>query len=1061
VDDWVTLNSASASSTGGQALILDVIHELTEGIMGRIGGLGDQNNVWSTMDLFRYAKDISGNAVYDTSDGRDGQTTYFSADGKNLSSFTFNNEYNSDGSQANQDDTADFNEAVVFGGGYSNATLSQTELAVMDALGWNVSLPQDVFVVSGDWQTAKAWTLGFAPIELQDAFIAAGSTATSSANLTINSIGTGVGGTLNIMGYSTLAATNGTVVNSQGTTCWTTPSPLASGNLGSIDVYVGSTLQIGNTFYNKGSLTLGTNAAIDGDSATLNLSGTVKLGGGGNLVLGKPENSLFAYSTGIVNGNGLINLDNTIEGGGAIELTTFDNGSSGVVNANQALGHSLYISASNFSNEGTMEAQMGSTLGFGWGGKTETLNNSGSVDLYSNSTLDISGNFTISGGRIRFLGAGAKITSGASGPTKLINVSDIDANYTAQIGDIGSGHANDLSFLNTGVITVAGSNQTLTIDTGSNQFSNTSFINVNVGSALDIANTNNSGWIELGTNSNSDGGFGTLGVIGAVTLTGGGHVDLGRQSDAIPGNYTEGLIVPQGLLNSGSLTNVDNTIAGGGEIFLTSFDNKGTVDANQPFDGNQQLGHALQIVAGTFQNEGMLSVERLATLDLGLDGNSESLSDTGTVSVNGQGNLQISGNLTINGTGSVQLRGTGAEITSDGAGPTTFINESAIKVTATAQIGDIGTGHANDLSFVNVGTVTVWTNNTLTLDTGANQILDYGVLDALTGGNMVIDSNVEFMPYFFGTPTIEARSGRTITLAASVEDAAGANGQIEVYNGGTFIMQAGASVGAIPIDLKGGALHLHRTVSTLDVHASGSNNQLYLSSAQAAITDGPASVEFQSGSDNVVSFSNTGSAVSAVSSSGGSSGWVTLNSASATIDGAGDTVYFTNGAGQTATLSNTQGSADTVYSDLYYGTVALNSADATINGGIQNVNLNSSGETVSLSNTGPYTDNVSALNGNANVHLSNAQAAIVGPSENVTFDSGSNVANLWDNFGASDTVNSLNGSTGTVNMYNATATVSGAGNTVNFWTSGDHADITGNNDVVGFFGGPGPTPPRS
>ena len=71
VDDTVTLNIGYDFSYG-QDVINTIEHELSEGAMGRIGGLGDQNSAWSTMDLFRY----SSPNVRDYTDGRDGLTTY-------------------------------------------------------------------------------------------------------------------------------------------------------------------------------------------------------------------------------------------------------------------------------------------------------------------------------------------------------------------------------------------------------------------------------------------------------------------------------------------------------------------------------------------------------------------------------------------------------------------------------------------------------------------------------------------------------------------------------------------------------------------------------------------------------------------------------------------------------------------------------------------------------------------------------------------------------------------------------------------------------------------------
>src|SRR5579863_1113377 len=144
VDDTVTLNSGISWSYG-QDVINTVEHEITEGAMGRVGALGDLETVfgpssaWSTMDLFRY----SSAGVPDDTDGRDGQTTYFSYDGgiqlSSAAGLSFNNEFNSAGTQVNSGDTADFTEQDVFGENVPGETniLSQTDIEIMDVLGWD------------------------------------------------------------------------------------------------------------------------------------------------------------------------------------------------------------------------------------------------------------------------------------------------------------------------------------------------------------------------------------------------------------------------------------------------------------------------------------------------------------------------------------------------------------------------------------------------------------------------------------------------------------------------------------------------------------------------------------------------------------------------------------------------------------------------------------------------------------------------------------------------------------------------------------------------------------
>ena len=73
-NDSIVLNS-NLNFNFGQDAIGVLEHEISEGAMGRIGGLGiGLNGAWSTMDLFRY----TAAGVHDFTGGKDGQATYFS-----------------------------------------------------------------------------------------------------------------------------------------------------------------------------------------------------------------------------------------------------------------------------------------------------------------------------------------------------------------------------------------------------------------------------------------------------------------------------------------------------------------------------------------------------------------------------------------------------------------------------------------------------------------------------------------------------------------------------------------------------------------------------------------------------------------------------------------------------------------------------------------------------------------------------------------------------------------------------------------------------------------------
>jgi hypothetical protein len=145
-DDVVTLNT-SYNWSYSQDVTNTLVHEISEGAMGRVGGLGDQNGVWSTLDLFRF----SSAGARDVTDGRDNLTTYFSYNGTTLL-LPYNNQY-SGSTHVNTGDTADFNVQDVFGYGSPGETntLSQADLEVMDVLGWDpIASVYDFYFVYAD-----------------------------------------------------------------------------------------------------------------------------------------------------------------------------------------------------------------------------------------------------------------------------------------------------------------------------------------------------------------------------------------------------------------------------------------------------------------------------------------------------------------------------------------------------------------------------------------------------------------------------------------------------------------------------------------------------------------------------------------------------------------------------------------------------------------------------------------------------------------------------------------------------------------------------------------------
>jgi hypothetical protein len=84
-DDSIILNSVYWTDSAFQDSPCDAMavleHELSEGVMGRIGSLGVVDpSLWAPMDLFRF----TASGQRDFTGGSDGRPTYFSVDGSNV-----------------------------------------------------------------------------------------------------------------------------------------------------------------------------------------------------------------------------------------------------------------------------------------------------------------------------------------------------------------------------------------------------------------------------------------------------------------------------------------------------------------------------------------------------------------------------------------------------------------------------------------------------------------------------------------------------------------------------------------------------------------------------------------------------------------------------------------------------------------------------------------------------------------------------------------------------------------------------------------------------------------
>ncbi len=803
-------------------------------------------------------------------------------------------------------------------------------------------------------------------------------------NVTVNSIGTNTISSLEIKNGSSLTATNGTALASNITFTW------ASGNLGALKVDVGATLTIGDRFDNEGSLTIGriTGSADINNGGYLDLTGTVKLNGatstaGSGLVyLGQHSSTYSGYSYGDISGGGLINVNNTIDGAGVVTLDTLDNQAGGTINANQGSYYLELEISSTFTNEGEINAAADSTLQLGKDGGTESLTETGATTIQGGADLALAGNYTISGGgSIDFKGAGAKIVSDGKAAT-FHNDSTINADTSGRIGD------SNLTFDNAGKVYASGAGVTLTINTGSNVVTNAevSLLQAEDDAILSLtSNVDNQGVINAGSSSST----GTVQVGqdgGAGSMTNDEAVQVFAQSDlAIRGNYAiggSGAVylkgAGSGITSDGKAATLTNNgdIVGEGQIgdegVLSSndltLDNEGAIDAavsgvklkldtgSNTIENNSVLeatGGGLLVILSEVANIGTISAGGTTpgtssvtsgTVELGQSGVTNVMENSGGIGIYAGSDLAIRGNYTIEGSAQIDFKGAGAEITSDGGAPATFVNDTVIYAGFSGQIGDTGIETTNDLTFDNNGTVlATGAGVTVKLKTGDDTIEDgNGTLEAKSGATLAIRSDVDTGSTGADGGTIVADTGSTVSLTTTVSDnisGPSSTGEVNIA-GGTFEMLAGSSVTVPVVFTDGGTLE--ETGVTTTVNVSGSGGTIDLSDgSKVAVTGGPDTIDFLSGAGNVAKLYNTGANTDTVS---GSNGKVVLSAANLSLSGSDDliksgdenNVAVTSGANDTLDIgfsdNITDGGSTTLFSiDDNVGTLTIHNfaADPT------------------------------------------------------------------------------------------------------------------------------------
>lgn len=466
----------------------------------------------------------------------------------------------------------------------------------------------------GLWSVGANWSAMLPPTPDQDCFIPGKSSPTVDLGGTCNNLGVQSGSTIDM-------------------------------NPGYIDVYAGS---IGN----GGTIIIeGTTLNVGGDSGNI-----VSLTAGGKISM-TATNSAIAGFPGV--GGTLINIDNTIQGQGAIGLGVLALENDFQINAS---GGTLTVqpNAAGLVNVGEMKAMSGSTLSF-QGSQTTVFNNTGGViqALAGGTVVLNSGTFT--GGNLAASGTGI-ITTPAGGANPILNSLTTSGNF---IIPLGAAAILDGSDTNLGTVQVQGG--ILYVD-GAVTLQ---------GKGGKVTMTDNAVNLVAGYN-----GSGTLTLVqplsGAGTIGNSSLTLINQSIINATGTSNHLILAPTATTNSTTLE-----ASNGATLELrTPVNNKG--GKIEALNGGIVLLNGATISTGTITTAGTGSFQVSTGT---LDGTTSKLTNSGAFLVANRNFLSLEG--AINNTGVIALDATGgclsliAPTTLEGSGILTMTSTNCILASAT------------------------------------------------------------------------------------------------------------------------------------------------------------------------------------------------------------------------------------------------------------------------------------------------------------------------------------------------------------------------------------------
>ncbi len=571
---------------------------------------------------------------------------------------------------------------------------------------------------------------------------------------------------------------------------------------------VGSTVDLNGSTITGGTLTTTTSGAILSGGSTLdgvtistgstvtaenNTATTLKdtLTNNGTLAIASTGNLTDVVISGTVThtGGGSITMSNTI----ANRIRSTSGGGDTLINdtANtiQGTGEIGAATSLTFNNKGTVDATGSTALVVA---PTVPMTNSGTLEATAGGALELVDTVNNTGATIQSTGTNSIVFLNGA----IINGGTLTTTTGGVIQNNGTATLNGITI---------SSNSTLALDNAT-------------ATTLQGTITNNGTIFQ-----DSVGNLTDIDIDGAVSLTGGGTLTMS--------NTTANRILSKNGLTSDTLTNVNNTIQGAGQIGVNQLAlvNQATIDANDsasltinPGGGVTNTATLEATAGGTMAlsaivtNTGgtILSTGAGATVDL-----SGSTINGGTLTT-ASGGVMDSGGSTLNGV----TISTGSTVTAENNTSTTLAgaltNNGTLFIDSVGNVTDVvisGTvtntgGGAITMSnttanrIIGTGTLINDTNNTIQ---GAGQI---GAGQALTLNNKgTIDANISNSLTISPTlpvtnsGTLEATAGGTLGLPATVNNTA--TGLIVSTDLGSFINLNG-------IDVNGGTLTTNKLNTT-------------------------------------------------------------------------------------------------------------------------------------------------------------------------------------------------------------------------------------------------------